>query len=1249
MRCRYLLLSSLCFLSSLAGQASASKADAEVSRILGTYCYTCHSKEEQDGELDLESSDIFKEPLVWEHVLEQIDTAEMPPKKAEQMSVKERNALTSWIRSTLDKIALSNAGNPGPVVLRRLSNVEYTYTLRDLTGISILDPARDFPVDGAAGEGFTNVGAALVMSPGLLTKYLDAAKEVSAHAVFTPHGFRWSPSNSPLDWTNETLTAIQDLYARYTVKTDGTEKVVDGVKLDTGTGDGKLPLQDYLDALQGRRSKDGLSPKYLNLLEQALRADSVSAILDPMRSKFREGKLHAIDFEPWQASLWKFGYVGHLAPTGGQKIWQEPVTPIQNTQEHRVKLSGSKDHTLYLVSGDAGDGSDGDQLIWENARLVGAGRQDLPISHLSNLVKHLESERGKILASTEAALNAISGHAKADTVEPTLLDNWRDYFGLKNTSIVTPLKQKSNSIQNHGFIKGWRAENALSILSNRSDETVRIPGLMQPHSVAMHPAPDRDAVIAWKCENDGKVNLRGSVVRAHTGCGSGVTWALEVRRGKAVERLASGIARNANLINFGPFENVNLKKGQLVALLIGPNNGSHTCGLATVNLHIQQQNKSWDLAKDVAPHIVDSNPYGPWHFLSQPTATSTSPNDLPAPMVAWRNDPTPALAAKVREHLEKDFPLTHPLFTQAIQQFKADAKAPQITTQSPSVIEIHIPAALSIDTEFVTTARLADPSKGSVQTVVLTKHPETPITELRPDLPVIVGENSNSHKKFNRWFQDFRNLFPISLCYSRIVPVDEGVTLTLYHREDEHLSRLMLTDAEIKQLDRLWEELLFISEAPLKQIDALDQLVQYATQIRAERAVEFEKLRAPVMQAAEDYQKLRKNVEPIQAQTVLDFATKAWRRPLEPHEIQSLRKFTPPMMLTRVLTSPKFLYRTENIPQKTGRINAHELATRLSYFLWSSTPDEELRKLAANGELLKAEVLAQQTQRMLKDPKINRLAMEFGCQWLHVRDVATLDEKSERHFPEFLNIRESMQEEVARFFTDLFQNNRSVLSLLDADYTFVNEALAKHYQLKDHVQGWRRVEGMRELGRGGILGFAATLAKHSGASRTSAILRGTWISETVLGDKLPPPPKGVPVLPDEFPEGLTERELIESHTSDPNCSACHKRIDPYGFALEGFDAIGRARSADTSTELYDGTQVDGLQELREYLLTIRRQDFVKQFCRKLLGYALGRACQLSDRPLLEEMAKGDLGTGTLVNMIVNSQQFLQVRGREDHP
>jgi hypothetical protein len=298
---------------------------------------------------------------------------------------------------------------------------------------------------------------------------------------------------------------------------------------------------------------------------------------------------------------------------------------------------------------------------------------------------------------------------------------------------------------------------------------------------------------------------------------------------------------------------------------------------------------------------------------------------------------------------------------------------------------------------------------------------------------------------------------------------------------------------------------------------------------------------------------------------------------------------------------------------------------------------------------------------MLKDPRARGLATEFACQWLEVRGFDRHDEKSERHFPTFAGLRQDMYEESVRFFLDLFQRDGSVLEMLDADHTFLNEALARHYGIPGVTgPGWRRVEGVKRHGRGGILGMATVLAKQSGASRTSPILRGNWMVETLLGEKLPKPPKNVPQLPDDeaATEGVTVRQLVEKHRSIPQCAVCHERIDPFGFALEDFDAIGRLRDKDlggrpidTRVELKDGTKFEGIAGLRDYLLSQRKDEFLRQFCRKLLGYSLGRAVALSDEPLVDEMLaqlrRNDYRFSAALETILRSKPFRYHRGQEE--
>ena len=310
------------------------------------------------------------------------------------------------------------------------------------------------------------------------------------------------------------------------------------------------------------------------------------------------------------------------------------------------------------------------------------------------------------------------------------------------------------------------------------------------------------------------------------------------------------------------------------------------------------------------------------------------------------------------------------------------------------------------------------------------------------------------------------------------------------------------------------------------------------------------------------------------------------------------------------------------------------------------------------------EVLAAQARRMAKDPRVRRLATEFACQWLHIYDFDSLDEKSPRHFPTFAGLRGAMHEEAILFFTDLFQNDGSVLSVLDGDHTFLNEALAKHYGIPGVIgPEWRRVDGVKKYGRGGILGLAATLAKQSGASRTSPILRGNWVAEVLLGEKLPRPPKNVPQLPDDeaATQGLTMRQLVERTPATRAAPVATRASTRSATRSRAYDAIGRRRDRDlgdrpinTAARLRDGTEFDGLDGPAALPGYTRRDAFLRQFCRKFLGYALGRGTQLSDDPLLEEMEQtlknNDYRFSAVLETVVGSRQFREIRGKDagDH-
>jgi hypothetical protein len=644
--------------------------------------------------------------------------------------------------------------------------------------------------------------------------------------------------------------------------------------------------------------------------------------------------------------------------------------------------------------------------------------------------------------------------------------------------------------------------------------------------------------------------------------------------------------------------------------------------------------------------------------------------------------------------------------------------AASLCVKAPSVIEIRLPADLVEGSELVTSGVLHPETgkEGSVQLQVLTTKPAaasglvpSTATEINANsqwtdnnrrvahsTPILVSEGSAASRRVEAAFETFRNLFPAALCYSRIVPVDEVVTLTLFYREDQHLSRLMLDDAQTAKLNRLWDELHYVSHDAVMLVDAFEQLMEYATQDADPKV--FAPLRKPIHDAAAAFRKRLVDTEPQQLDVLIEFANRAYRRSLseaEAHDLRglyaNLRKQDVPhdeafrLTLARLLLSPAFLYRAEptgpqvanNATQATP-VSDTALANRLSYFLWASMPDAELRTAAAENRLHEPDVLVAQAKRMLKDDRVRALSTEFACQWLGIRNFDAHSEKSEQVFPTFNALRGDMYEESVRFFVDLYQRDGSVLELLDADHAWINEAMAKHYgipwessrQTPSAVSGdgtrsvpatltspdWRRVDGIKQHGRGGILAMATTLAQQSGASRTSPILRGNWVSEVLLGERLPRPPKNVPQLPESESDGnLTVRQLVEKHRSVAACAHCHDRIDPFGFSLEGFDAIGRrrdkdlaGRTIDVNVELKNGTKFSGAAGLRTYLLETRRDDFVRHFCRKLLGYALARGVQLSDEPLLDDMLTqlkaNDYRFSAAVETILRSQQFRYQRG-----
>jgi Protein of unknown function (DUF1592)/Protein of unknown function (DUF1588)/Protein of unknown function (DUF1587)/Protein of unknown function (DUF1585)/Protein of unknown function (DUF1595)/Cytochrome C oxidase, cbb3-type, subunit III len=368
--------------------------------------------------------------------------------------------------------------------------------------------------------------------------------------------------------------------------------------------------------------------------------------------------------------------------------------------------------------------------------------------------------------------------------------------------------------------------------------------------------------------------------------------------------------------------------------------------------------------------------------------------------------------------------------------------------------------------------------------------------------------------------------------------------------------------------------------------------------------------------------------------------------------------------LERILVGPQFLYRIEWDPAKTSpgtpyRLSDLELASRLSFFLWSSIPDDELLSVAEQGKLKEPAVLKQEVQRMLRDPRSKALVTNFAGQWLQLRRLADFKPDIVT-FPDFDGtLQEAFAEETELFLQSMVREDRPLMEILTADYTFLNERLARHYGIPNiYGSTFRRVP-VTDESRRGLLGQGSILALTSYATRTSVVLRGKWVLENILGTPPPPPPPNVPTLKDRGDDGKIRsmREAMEAHRANPACASCHARMDPIGFALENFNAVGQWRTTeggantliDNSGKLPDGTVFRGPSELRK-ILASKPDQLANTVTENLLTYALGRGVEYFDEPavrkILREAAPGAYRWSGLIFGIVNSEPFQMRRARE---
>lgn len=540
-----------------------------------------------------------------------------------------------------------------------------------------------------------------------------------------------------------------------------------------------------------------------------------------------------------------------------------------------------------------------------------------------------------------------------------------------------------------------------------------------------------------------------------------------------------------------------------------------------------------------------------------------------------------------------------------------------------------------------------------------------------------------------------------------------------YFRDDRPLMELILDEAGQQELDQLWQELEFFASTPQRQYqgflwfertdsntmrdaefdfarpedkDALTEpYVQKLAEVYLSKAQELgagstevsaiEDFFRDINQQIRRVEKTREQAEGAQLKSVVEFASRAFRRPLTAPQAAELASFYQQLRqreqltheealqdcLVSVLLSPRFCYRLdlrseEEHPQP---LDDYELASRLSFFLWASTPDEELLQLAARGGLHRPEVLRSQTQRMLQDPRIRGLAVEFAANWLDFRQFEQHNSVDRERFPRFDDdLRSAMFEEPIQFFLDVVRHDRSILDFIYAERTFVNRSLAEHYGLGDLTfsEEWQEVPRADHVGRGGLLPMAVFLTQNAPGLRTSPVKRGYWVVRRLLGERIPPPPPDVPDLPaDESLLGtLTLRQTLAKHRDHESCASCHNRIDSIGLVFENYGPIGELRSVDlggqpvdTSGQFPDGSQRASVSDLRDYIREVREEDFISNLHRKLLSYGLSRSLQLSDEPLLQHLQDASAANHhsfqSLVQEIVASPQFLNKRGYSGPP
>jgi hypothetical protein len=1258
--------------------ASADGADdlaqtyaTQIQPLLVRSCGKCHGKIPEDNDLDLTvfgyAQAILAKPKLLGDVADRLRQGDMPPKDAPQPSQAERERLLGWITAALDAEAAARAGDPGQVTLRRLSNTEYDNAVRDLTGVNMRPTqAREFPVDSVGGEGFANVGDAMPVTPELVERYHHAARDVAARTVLLPGGFRFSPSPDRPTWTEETLKSLRSFHARH------------------AGPNGEPPLATHLGATLRHRDKftsGGAAAIASVAAEEKLNATYLTALWAGLSgttaSTLPSAELDA-RMKQWREKAAQFEAAKQRRKAALPKIESRWASSKRVLAESRVAEGGSVtfEHKVLVQRGELllltvlpneNHGADSTLLEW-TIRETSGGQRTWSVSDLTS--------------------NLLKGNPWSDKHEAR-------WSFLETTSTPAFLTERRDSNAGRAELKSWSLGSEPSVFVNSAAEDLQVWTKLPARSFFVHPGQKRPVAVAWTSPIDGELSVSGRVADAHPAGGDGVSFELSHMASPDLgQTLADLGSASTDLPDPGPAPALlDHIREKWRAATTDPTPVLETIKAAQDQLFQGNYNKN--------AAIAVGNGFPAWEELRRVVARERVQGAAREPlfrMVALPAQPdTFVVWDRLRLEGGDGPPLVfaeHPELAAVVEhasglkfghhpQGRPVPKSALVTAAGTEVIidltklpadqqkSLTLPRFLRADVSLDE----ASPETASVQAFLIgatggggtLAEPVAKATLGDPLAAQIVHPRVATERA--RPNAEFRALFPPAVLFEPIIPRDAQGSVFLYRREDEPLRRLLLDEAGRAELDRLWSELEFVSEQALATPIAYEGLVQYYRKPNDGARIMFfyiQLFEEQIKREEKAFLAAQVAAEPRHLESLLAFAARAWRRPLADDEREAILtsyradradgvQHDPAFRaaLARVLSSPWFLYRVEQpaIGPRWQPVSGVELATRLSFLLWDSIPDDELRAKAAR--LHEPAVMEEQLRRMLKDARMRGMAEEFGARWLGVRDFVTNHGRNLKHFPEFTPaVRDALAEEPVLFFEDLLVNDCPVADVIAADAVVVNDVLAQYYGIPG-VTGpqWRRVEKVSAYGRGGLLGFGAVLAKQSAASRTSPVKRGAWVVQLV-GERLPKVPPGVPPLPETPPDGLSVREITERHRQNAACAGCHVRIDPYGMTLEQFDALGRLRPAkdlkpgDARATTRDGVEIDGFAGLRNYIAGPRREDLLRALAHKLTGYALGRAVQLSDRKLVDELTKTMVDGGhwsDVFLIIVRSEQFRCIR------